>query len=286
MIKKINLSKVRVATLSLVQDDKMMKTVWNARAAFVLAVMTIVLPACTTNRPEATIPETQQNVPAEQVAEETNELIGQTVTVRSEVVRSLGSNAFTINDQQFLNQEGILVVNATGQPLPVLPDEDTKLQVTGEVRQFVLADVEREFDLDLQPDLYTEYERRPAIVARSIALAPEPGDVTRNPSLYYGKLIAVEAEVEELVSPIAFTLDEDQLASTQDLLVLNATPSQAVGDDERVVVTGVLRPFVLSEFERDYDLNWDLTLQRQLEAEYTQKPALVAKSVYPSAVDN
>ena len=50
-------------------------------------------------------------------------------------------------------------------------------------------------------------------------------------------------------------------------------------------LTGVLRPFVFADIERDYDLNWDLTVQRKLEAEYSQKPVLITNSVFPAAED-
>jgi hypothetical protein len=109
--------------------------------------------------------------------------------------------------------------------------------------------------------------------------------VTKNPSAFYNKTIAVKAEVEHIISPTSFTLDEDKLTSTKDLLVLNTTPGQTIKDGQEVVVTGVLRPFVVADIERDYDLNWDLTLQRKLEAEYSQKPALVTTSVFPAADD-
>jgi len=49
-------------------------------------------------------------------------------------------------------------------------------------------------------------------------------------------------------------------------------------------VTGVLRSFVVADIERDYDLTWDLNLQRQLEVDYRNKPVLIVQSVYPSAV--
>lgn len=42
----------------------------------------------------------------------------------------------------------------------------------------------------------------------------------------------------------------------------------------------MLRPFVKAEFERDYDLTWDLDLQEELEAEYSEKPVLVVDSIY------
>ncbi|BAY92737.1 hypothetical protein NIES3275_47740 [Microchaete diplosiphon NIES-3275] len=67
-------------------------------------------------------------------------------------------------------------------------------------------------------------------------------------------------------------------------MIRASTPQGTVNEGEKVAVTGVLRPFVVAELERDYDLNWDLTLQKQLEAEYSNKPVLVANEVYPSAI--
>ena len=82
----------------------------------------------------------------------------------------------------------------------------------------------------------------------------------------------------------AFRLDEDKLIGGNELLVLVETPQKAVKEGEKVVTTGVLRPFVVADIERDYDLTWGLDLQRQLEVEYRNKPVLIAESVYPSAI--
>ncbi len=277
-------SKVRVASYACVQRDDFAQASWHTKgAAIALAFFALLLPACTTNDPNAGGPTAQSNVSTEEVAEETNELLGKSVTVRSEVGEKVGANSFTVTDDELFGNDQVLVINASGAPT-VLP-EDTELQVTGEVQKLVVADIEREYNLDLEPELEVEYKDKPVIIAQSIALAPEPGEVTKNPSAFYNKTIAVKAEVEDIVSPNTFTLDEDKLTSTQDLLVLNTTPGQTINDGQEVVVTGVLRPFVVADIERDYDLNWDLTLQRKLEAEYSQKPTLVAKYVFPAAED-
>ena len=276
---------------------------WKTKGAIALALMVILLPACAKNRPEATAPGTGStstaenrpeaaasetgNVTTEEVANNTNALLGKTVTVRSEPVKKISPNTFTVSDEDFFGSETILVVNASGQPV-VLPEDDVEVQVTGKVAKFVVADVERDYDfLDLDPELYVEYEGKPAIIAQSIAPAPEPGEITENPKQYYGRTLAVAGEVENIVGPNAFTLDEDELIGASDLLVLVANPktaTTAVKDGEYVAVTGVLRSFVVADIERDYDLTWDLNLQRQLEVEYKDKPVLIVQSVYPSAV--
>lgn len=253
--------------------------------AIALALMGMLLPACANNdQPVAGGPRPESNVTTEEVADETAELIGKPVSVRDEVGEKVGANAFTITDDEFFGGEEVLVVNASGRPL-VLPEDDAEVQITGTVAKLVVADIEREYDLDLEPDLYVEYEGKPAIIARAVALAPEPGEITDNPSRYYNKVIAVPAEVEEIVGPNAFTLDEDQLIGGSDLLVLVPTPKRPIKEGEKVVATGVLRPFVVADIERDYDLTWDLELQKKLEAEYSTKPVLIADYVYPSATE-
>ncbi|MEP0959703.1 hypothetical protein [Leptolyngbya sp. FACHB-1515] len=250
------------------------------RSTMALTLITVLLSGCETPEPQASAPN-QTNVSTEEVAENTNRYIGQTVTVRSEPIETIGTNTFTIADQQFFGSEPILVVNASGQPL-VLPTDGTDIQVTGEVRNFVLADVEREFDLDLDTDLYVDYENQPALIARSITTAPKPGELTSNPQQYYGKPLAVTGEVEEIEGANTFTLDEEQLFGGEDLLVLRTRPAvdqPVIREGGKVAVTGVLRPFVVAELEREYGFSWEAGIQRQLEAEYNNRPVLIAENV-------
>ncbi|MEG3849955.1 hypothetical protein QT971_22235 [Microcoleus sp. herbarium19] len=259
---------------------------WNAKGAIAFAVAAVLLPACTNNLERSTqVPGGPTgNVTTEEVADNTNQLLGQTVTVRSQPIQKLGPSTFTVSDRDFFGNESILVVNATGQPFAFPADPGTPIQVTGQVRKFVVADVNRDYNLGLDPNLYVQYRDRPAIIAQSMALAPKPGEITTKPSQYYGKTLAVTGEVENITSPNAFTLDEDRLFGGQDLLVLHTKPTPRVNEGEKVAVTGVLRPFIVAELERDYDLQWDLTLKRKLEAEYSKRPVLVSTGVYPSAI--
>lgn len=261
-----------------------MQTKWSSKGTIALAISTLLLGSCTNNlEQQAGVPET--NVTTEEVADNTNELIGKTVTIRSIPVKKLGPSTFTITDKQFFSAKPILVVNASGKTFTLPTDSNTPIQATGPVRKLVIADINRDYNLGLDPNLYKEYESQPAIIAQSIALAPKPGEITTNPQLYYGKNLAVTGEVENIKNANSFTLDEDKLFGGQDLLVIRAgTPKGTVNEGEKVAVTGVLRPFVVAELERDYDLKWDLTLQKQLEVEYRNKPVLVATEVYPSAI--
>ncbi|MBC1239767.1 hypothetical protein [Nostoc sp. 2RC] len=263
---------------------KLFQTKWNFKGAIALALSAVVLGACENNlERKAAVPE--NNVTTEEVTNNTNQLIGQTVTVRSTPIKKLGPSTFTVSDKQFFGSEPILVVNASGKTFTLPTDTNTPIQATGPVRKFVIADINRDYNLGLDPNLYKEYETQPAIIAQSLALAPKPGELTTNPNLYYGKNLAVTGEVENIRNANSFTLDEDKLFGGQDLLVIRAgTPKRTVKEGEKVAVTGVLRPFVVAELEREYNLKWDLTVQKQLEAEYRNKPVLVATEVYPSAI--
>ncbi|MBW4518047.1 MAG: hypothetical protein KME11_22840 [Timaviella obliquedivisa GSE-PSE-MK23-08B] len=260
---------------------------WAVKSTMGLAFVTALLTGCTTPTPQASTPQAQTNVTTEDVAENTNRYIGQTVTIRSEPIEKISPSTFTIEDEQFFGSNPILVVNASGEPF-VFPEDGVDIQATGQVRNFVLADVEREFTLGLDPDLYVEYENQPAIIAQSLAVAPKPGELTSEPEQYYGKPLAVTGEVGDIQGANAFTLDEDRLFGAEDLLVIRATPTTgalpAIRDGEKVAVTGVLRPFVVADLEREYDFNWDTGIQQVLEAEYSNKPVLVAEEVYPSAI--
>jgi hypothetical protein len=222
--------------------------------------------------------EDAQNVTVDEVLDETTEYVGETVTLRSEADQTDSPAVFKLDDDDGLGLFGldldsdeILVFNTSGVPFE-LPEEDVDVQVTGIVRNLVQAEVEAELGFGLDP----------VVFAQSIALAPSPGEVTDEPEELYGRAIAVEGEVDEIYGPTTFTLNDDDLFKGEDLLVINTVPELAVEEDEAVVAVGELRPFVVAEIERDYELEWDEELQRQLEVEYDQRPVLFIREVYPS----
>ncbi|MEO0456788.1 MAG: hypothetical protein AAF152_09415 [Cyanobacteria bacterium P01_A01_bin.114] len=259
----------------------------SARLALagLLLTATVASAACSPGPQDTTTPAESNNVTQEELTEETDSLIGQLVTIRGEASEVVDDTSFLMAEDQLFGGEDILIINASGQPL-VLPDVgDSQVQVTGEVEQFILADVESAYGLDLDPELYADYEEQPAVIAQSVALAPDPGEITAEPEKYYNQLIAVEGEVEEVLAADVFTLDEDELFGGDDLLVIGNKTTLDVQDEGIVTVTGVLRPYVAAEFEREYNPKWEISLQEKIEVEYTEKPVFVADDVYPSAVE-
>lgn len=290
----VNWRNNRIKNLSQPQHRNSMQKRWTIKGTIASSILlTLLVAACDTTSPEAADPgvveepvaeEVQPNVEPEEVVNETEQLIGQTVTVRSQPVEKISPYAFTISDEQFFGNEPIVVVNASGEPFVFPPEEDTEVQVTGEVRQFVVAELEQELGVDFDEDLYVEFEDRPAIIAQSMAPAPDPGAITEEPAQYYGERLAVKGEVADIVAPNIFTLNDEELFAGEDLLVLYPTPGELVEEDQSVAVTGELRAFVVAELERDYDLGWDPGVVEELEAEFADKPVLVADTVYQSAI--
>ena len=256
--------------------------------ALALALAAVILPACAETADNTTQQE-RENVTAEEVADNTNKLIGQSVTIRTNAINKISDTTFAVTDDDFFGGDTILVVNATGdtQPLP----EDVELQITGEVKKFAATDFNNEYKLKLNDKDYTKFEGKAAIVAQSIALAPKPGQITSNPDEYYDKVIAVPGKIQDVTGNNVFTLD-DKLIGADKLLVLvpddpNVVPySKNVKLNETVVATGTLEKFVVADLERDYKFGWDDNVRTKLEADYKEKPVLVVKNIYPSALPN
>ncbi len=77
--------------------------------AIAFALIAATLSACNTNNLEASPLASPGNVTTEEVADNTNTLLGQTVTVSSEPVQKISANTLTISDEKIFGSEPILV---------------------------------------------------------------------------------------------------------------------------------------------------------------------------------
>ena len=100
-----------------------------------------------------------------------------------------------------------------------------------------MTTVAEAYNITLDPELYEEYEAKPVIIAQSLALAPDVGEVAANPELYFNKRIAIQGEVEDVLEGGLFTMDEDNLFADEDLLVIPDKDAQAAVDGEVITVT-------------------------------------------------
>ncbi|KAF3885272.1 MULTISPECIES: hypothetical protein [Nostocales] len=216
------------------------------------------------------------------ITSNTDDYIGRTVTIISKPFKKVGSSSFTVSDSRFMSGEPFVVVNTTGVPFDLPQNKDVKVQVTGEVRNLEIPRIERDYNLDLQDEYFKDYLNKPVIIAQNIIQSPTPGQITSNPKRFYGKTLAVRGEVDNIQSPVLFTLDENYIVGAQDLLVfLKPSPQQEIQKDQTVMLVGELRPFNVNEIEQAYNVKWDERVKAQLEADYRNKPVFIASAIYP-----
>lgn len=252
----------------------------------IFLVAASLLSSCSTLSSTDEIQEGQTNVTTEDISSDVSNLIGQQVTIRSLVGETVGEGGFVVEPE---NGEPILVLNTTGVPFE-LPGAGVPIQVTGEVQSFVATDIENEYGLDLDEGLYADYEGQPAIVAQSLALAPNPEDLYENSADYLDQQIAVEGDVRLLdTTDGAFALFEEGWVDDIGVLVVGINRDVAGGsvdaiqEGENVVVTGVARQ-PSAELLQEYNPDWDDNKTQEFLSRYTERPVIVADGVYPSAV--
>jgi hypothetical protein len=199
-----------------------------------------------------------------------------------ETVRKTVGSALVLIEHRLVGNTTLLVFNATGDPFTLSAKQSTnEVLVVGEVRPLNIAEFERDYGLELDATLYAEYENIPAMMAQSIFLAPEPGEVTKNPAAFDDQVIVVAGEIDDRFTLQIFTLDEEQFIGGEDLLVIvTTTVPEFEEEDEDVWAVGILRRFDADAFDQEYELDWNIEIQRKLQEKFGNKPVLVAEAVY------
>jgi uncharacterized protein YdeI (BOF family) len=229
--------------------------------------------------PEMTAAESEMaNVTATELNDSLEDYIDDTVTIRGEIESRFTTDSFIIRDDRIFGGEEILVINDTGENF-TFPADTNAVMVTGEVKRLYTTDLNTRISWNLQIDRLKTYEGKPVIMASSIHAAPSIDAVTDTPTNFYGQSLSLQGEVGQIVNLNSFMLKENKLFGAGEILIIDATNGEAVGFGEIVAVSGELRPFVVTEINEEFNLDWDLELQRSLEVEYTNKPVLIADEV-------
>ena len=99
-----------------------------------------------------------------------------------------------------------------------------------------------------------------------------------DPSMYIGKTISVDAEVEDVYGPRLFTIDEPNWGDLEgEVLVYVPTPLAAlVKENDRVTVTGEVKRFVQADFKDEW--GW-LGVDDSLEVKLGRRPVVVASQI-------
>jgi hypothetical protein len=118
-----------------------------------------------------------------------------------------------------------------------------------------------------------------SLVADDMTLSA--GKLAKDAKNYYGRMVTVKAEVEDVIDSRTFTLDEDAILTGADVLVLvPAGYTGTLAHDQVVTVTGKVRPYVATELEHDY--RWfqgGKIVSRDSKVDFKTRPVLVADSV-------
>jgi ribosome-associated translation inhibitor RaiA len=254
-------------------------------------------------------------ISAGKLAKDAKDFYGKTVTVEAEVEDVLGSNMFTLDEDALLGGADVLVLVPTGVTGSLTHDQ--KVVVTGEVRRYVQTELDRDYDWFDDGKLVNvktkvDWDTRPVLVARSIktttgtslmggavqtssadatmhsshgtAVVATPisaGKLARDARAYYGQTISVKAEVEDVLGPNMFTLDEDSLLAGSDVLVLVPRGlASNLTHDQKVIVTGKVRQFVETELDRDYDwFDNGKLVDVKTKVDWKTRPVLVAETI-------
>lgn len=242
------------------------------------------------------------------IADSPDAFFGRRVTVSGVVGERLSRRAFTIGESGI--GEEVLVVSAQGSSGAATPlTESAALRVTGTVRRFDLRAIEDEIGADLDGGLFSDWRGSPVIVASAVQpldrAAARPastgtagGDaqvdgtgrntgiagaagatidrILDDPRAYIGRTVTVRGEVDDLVGPRAFMLEDGDLFFDDELLVVSAgrLPRLVEGEGE-VRVTGQVRRFNRAEVEDELGIRLD---ERPF-ADYEGRPVIVARSV-------
>lgn len=110
------------------------------------------------------------------------------------------------------------------------------------------------------------------------------GKLAKDAKDYYGKTVTVKAEVEDVLGDKMFTLDEDALLAGSDVLVLAPKGVGTLAHDQKVVVTGQVRPFVEADLDRDFDwFDNGKLVDVKTKVDWKTRPVIVAESVKTEA---
>jgi hypothetical protein len=112
--------------------------------------------------------------------------------------------------------------------------------------------------------------------AESTPAKADLSDVEEHPDKYLGKTLVVTGEVDGVLGPKLFVIDEPNWADPdREVLVYTEAPLAALVDEnDRVTVTGTLTPFAEVELQRDWGFS---SLGPEVKAKIRARPVLVAK---------
>ena len=243
---------------------------------------------------QSTGPET--GVVLSEVASHPEVMWDRTVTVSADVHDLVNDQSMVIGTSSFLHFRTDTLLVLSSQPLAELADapldEDHTVRVTGVVRRFEPAVLEKELGISLDDPAITSHGDKVVLVAEEVEVGLPGGavpgdpeisgsagyeigvtvhDVARHTDEYLGETVTVSDEVEEgFLTDHAFWLGDEKL------LVISAKPVPDVFVETTAYATGKVRRFDLREVE---DIT-GIDLDDKRFQEFQGKPFILAESVH------
>lgn len=117
----------------------------------------------------------------------------------------------------------------------------------------------------------------PMVDAAGTAQRVSLGDLEERPRDFTGKTFSVDAEVEKVLGPRLFTIDEPNWADLDGEILVHVPAALAalVRPDDRVTITGTLKAYASGELDRE----WRWFDDRPSDANWSRRPILVATRV-------
>jgi len=101
---------------------------------------------------------------------------------------------------------------------------------------------------------------------------------------FYGKPVTVKAKVDDVMGVNMFSLDEDALFAGPDVLVIVPGGVSSVAHDQKVIVSGEVRPYVEPDLDKDFSFFQDGKLiKKDTKIDWKTRPVIVARSVRTEA---
>jgi hypothetical protein len=197
-------------------------------------------------------------------------LEGRHVTVAGEVGQAIAPHVAVLLGE--LDRERNLVLVRT-DPLVAAFPEQIPARVSGTLRPFETAALERELGIDLDEALLGEFEGETALVVESIEYVFSFRSTSRSLLNLLGERVFVRSSIHEVLGPTAFTIDDGRV-----MVLSREAPDKDDGPIRRAtaVVRGTAGAFRIDEAERIAGVELDPLLDPD---EWEGKPVIIAESV-------
>jgi uncharacterized protein YdeI (BOF family) len=211
------------------------------------------------------------------VSDNPDAYLGQQVQLNGEVSQVFGPNTIRMDEDNWLDiGDDILVIIPPDVTAPQTMEDETNIIVEGEVRNFVLAEVVQDFDFfGDSPDIYAEFENRPAVVASTIFNQATLSDIDDNPESYIGNNVSVYGEAIEIIGATGFRLEDPMLFAGDDVLVLTRDQDVQINEGAELIVTGTVQRFNVTDAEDDLDYDLD----DELFTDWDERIVILADSI-------